>query len=167
MDMDYRYINPFITSAISIIKEATGVDVKRKRVYLHKGKDSIGGVGITLALSGDIKGRVVYEFSREMTMRLASRMIKQSELNFNDKAEFIKLLESAILELGNMISGKAIGVLLENGYNCNITPPEFWYGKDVSLIPFFLLTIVIDLATPYGDFAINLSIQQKKQSLVA
>ncbi len=167
MQMDYRYINPFITSAISIIRETTGVNVRRKRVYLHKGKESIGGVGITLGLSGDIKGRVVYEFSRGMTMRLASRMLRQSEINFKDKQEFITLLESAILELGNLISGKAIGVLLNNGYNCNITPPDFWYGKDVSLIPFYLLTIVIELSTPYGDFAINLSIQQKKEVLVA
>lgn len=167
MKMDYRYINPFITSAISIIKETTGVDVRRKRVYLHKGKESIGGVGIILGLSGDIKGRVVYEFSRGMTMRLASKMIEQSELDFGDKEEFLKLLESAILELGNLISGKAIGVLLGNGYNCNITPPDFWFGKDVSLVPFYLLTIVIELATPYGDFTINLSIQKKKEVLVA
>lgn len=167
MHMDYRYINPFITSAISIIRETTGVDVRRKRVYLHKGKDSIGGVGITLGLKGDIKGKVVYEFSRGMTMRLASKMIRHSNIDFQDKEEFIKLLESAILELGNMISGKAIGVLLNNGYNCSITPPSFWYGKDIALIPFFLLTIVIELATPYGDFTINLSIQKKKQVLVA
>jgi chemotaxis protein CheX len=165
--MDYRYINPFISSAISIIKESTGVDVRRKRVYLHKGKESIGGVGIMLGITGDIKGKVVYEFSRGMTMRLASKMIRQSEINFDNKQEFLSLLESAILELGNMISGKALGLLLNNDYNCSITPPDFWYGKDVSLIPFYLLTIVIELATPYGDFAINLSIQKKKEVLVA
>jgi len=167
MEMDYRYINPFITAAISIIKETTDVDVRRKRVYLHKGKDSVGGVGIILGINGDIKGKVVYEFSRGMTMRLASKMIKHSEIDFENKEEFIKLLESAILELGNLISGKALGTLQSNGYNCSITPPNFWFGKDISLIPFFFLTIVIELATPYGDFAINLSIQKKKETLAA
>lgn len=159
---EYSYINPFIISAIEIIRKMTRVKVAKKAVSVKRGKKSIGGVGILLDLTGDISGKVVYEFSREMTMRLSSMMLKESQVFTSSRDEYKQLLESAILELGNVITGNALGYLQKNGFECDITPPKFYLGKGVDLIPFYLVTFVLDFTTEYGDFTINLSLANKK-----
>lgn len=159
---ELSYINPFLISAIEIIKKMTNVKVSKKKVSVKRGKKSIGGVGIVLDLNGDVAGKVVYEFSREMTMRLSSMMIKESRIFTSTKEEYKKLLESAILELGNVVTGNALGYLQKNGFNCDITPPKFYLGKGVDLIPFYLTTYVLDFTTEYGDFTINVSLSNKK-----
>lgn len=156
------YLNPFVVSAIKIIQKTTRIKVARKGVSMKRGKKSVGGVGVILNLNGEITGKVVYEFSRYMTMRLASSMLKESHIVSSSKDEFKELLESAILELGNMITGNALSYLQDQGYNCDISPPEFYFGKDVSLVPFYLTTFAIDFVSNYGDFTINLSLNHKK-----
>jgi len=155
---NFKYVNPFIISAIKVIKETTDVDIERKRLYSRFGKVSIGGVGIILNIKGDIEGRVVYEFSRGITMRLASKMIEKSMIQFNDPSKFRELLESAIMELANIISGNAITVLSDLGYSCMITPPQIFLGKGVILIPKKDSTVVIELKSEFGEFMIDLSI---------
>ncbi len=155
---NFKYVNPFVMSAIKIIKETTDVGVAKKGIYTSNGKVSIGGVGIILNITGDIQGKVVYEFSRGITMRLASKMIEKSMIKFDDPDKFKNLLESAIKELANLISGKAITILSELGYNCMITPPEIFLGKGTILIPKKDSAIVIELRSGFGDFTINLSI---------
>ena len=118
---------------------------------------------MVLDLKGDISGKVVYEFSRYLTMRLSSAMLKESQIEAANKEEYKKLLESAILELGNLISGHALSHLQDNGFDCDITPPRFYLGKDVSVIPFYLTTFVMDFTSNFGDFSINLSLFNKKQ----
>ena len=156
------YIQPFVVSAIHTIKETTKVKVAKKKVWVKRGKKSIGGVGIILDLRGDITGKVVYEFSRYMTMRLSSMMIEHGNITTTSKEEFKMLLKSAILELGNIITGNALGFLSKNGYDCDIGVPQFYLGKDVNLIPFYLTTFIMDFTSNYGDFTINLSLHNKK-----
>lgn len=154
------YIEPFIKSAIKIIKKTTGVDAYKKSIYVKKGKNSLGGVGIVLNVEGDISGKVAYEFSRDMTMTLASKMIKKGEVPFENKDEFQRLLKSSMAELGNVISGHSITDLLSYGYNCYITPPKYYSGQGIPLIYHPRLVFVIELTTEFGDFVINLSLKQ-------
>lgn len=155
----YGYINPFITSSIKIIKETTGLKVAKNNIRVVKGKVSLGGVGIILDIIGDVEGKVVFEFGRGMTIRLSSRMIEHSLIKFDNPQEFKKLLESAITELGNLISGRAITILEARGFKCDITPPQIFFGKGIPLIPGVEETIVIELRTLFGEFMINLAVR--------
>ncbi len=156
--MKADYIKPFIKSAIYILKAATGLKARKKRVYFNKGKMSLGGTGIILGIHGDIRGTVAYEFSRDMTIQLASRMNKKSQIVQHDREAFLRLLKSTVGELGNLISGRAITALMENGYDCKITPPEVYTGQGVPLIHSTKQTFVIELQSELGDFYINLAI---------
>lgn len=158
------YIRPFLVSAIQIIRKMTGISVAKKRIYVVRGKKSVGGVGVILDIKGDIAGKVVYEFSRHMTMRISNRMLKESQIVTASKEEFKALLEAAILELGNIISGHALGGLQQAGFNCDISTPRFYLGKDVDLIPFYFTSFVLEFTSEYGDFSINLSLTEKRDS---
>lgn len=157
--IDYRYVNPFITSAVYIIRQTTDLQVKRKNLYTQQGKKSVGGMHIQLDIFGDIQGRVVYELSRGVTVRIATRMIEKSMIDSENPEDFKHLLESAILELTNQITGRAVTILQNYKINCTITPPILTFGKTVTLIDESIKIIVVDMATLFGEFKINLGIQ--------
>ncbi len=159
---NYSYIQPFVISSISVIKEMTGIKVARKGVFVTRGKKSSGGVGIILDIFGDVTGKVVYEFPRMLTMRISTKMLKENQIVSADKAEFKQLLESAILELGNIITGNALRYLNENGFSCDISTPRFYLGKDVNIIPFYYTNFSVNFTSNFGDFTINLALSEKK-----
>ena len=161
--INYEYVNTFIFSAIKVFREMLDLEVSKKKIYVEKGKTSIGGVGIILDITGDNKIRVVCELSKDVTIRFSTLMIEHSIVeNFlkgQNKQDLKLLLESAIAELGNIITGNAITILNDKGIGCSISPPKIFMGKGIKLIPSDFYTIVIELISNYGDFIINLAIK--------
>ncbi len=158
----YKFVKPFIISAVKIVKEVTGIEIMGSSVKTIKGKISTGGTGMVLNVSGDVEGTIVYEFSRDMTMELSTRMVKKNILHIKDSSEFKALLESAIHELGNLITGKAITLMYDAGTNCEITPPQPFVGKDNELVPKDILAFAIELTTQLGLLVITISLDKSK-----
>ncbi len=160
--MDIKTINPFILAAVTVIKSATGLSVARDNIFLQKGKFTPSGTGMTLDLHGDVKGKIVYEFSKGVAVKISEKMIEYNLDPELTAVDFTTLLNSAILELGNQIAGKAITPLEKNGVNCQISPPKFYIGRDLQLIHPHLLTFVLSLKTEFGTFTINIALYPKE-----
>lgn len=157
--MEARTVNPFIIAAVQIIRQNTGLSVAKDNVFVQKGKFSPAGTGMSLDISGQIHGKIVYEFSKGVAARLSQRMVeKQLDLRMLNAGDFRKLLHAALLELGNQITARAITLLEESGINCSISPPSFFIGQDLQLIHPHLKTIVLSLKTEYGPFSINIAL---------
>jgi chemotaxis protein CheX len=160
--MDLNYINPFVQSAIDIIKELIGIDVRKSDVFVQKGRKSKGGVGIVLDVFKDVDGRIIFDFTSEITERFAQDMIG---INISNEEELVnnkELLESAIKELGNMISGRAVTLLEQKNYNCDIMPPSVYMGRDQVLAEKDVICIVIDFITDFGGFSLCLTNKQSR-----
>ena len=156
--MDVRSINPFIIAAVSIVKETTGLSVAKDNVFVQQGKFVPAGTGISLDISGDISGKIVYEFSKGVAARISQMMVKKNIDMQTSAVDFKQMLNSAILELGNQIAGKAITLFENQAINCHISPPKFFLGTDLQLIHKHLKTIVLILKTEFGNFSINLAL---------
>jgi len=156
--MDARTVNPFIIAAVNVIRENTGLTVARQTISVQNGKFSPSGTGLVIDLNGSINGKIVYEFSRGVAARISQKMVEKN-INISTSAlDFKEMLNSAIQELGNQISGKAITLLAESGVRCSISPPQFYLGQDLQLIHPQLKTIVLVLRTEFGNFSINVAI---------
>jgi len=157
--MEARTVNPFIIAAVQIVRENTGLSVAKDAVSVQQGKFTPAGTGMSLDISGQIHGKIVYEFSKGVAARLSQRMVeKQLDLSMLEAGDFRKLLHSALLELGNQITARAITLLEQNGINCTISPPKFYLGQDLQLIHPHLRTIVLALKTEFGPFTINIAL---------
>jgi chemotaxis protein CheX len=156
--MDVRSINPFIIAAVSIIKETTGLSVAKENVFVQQGKFIPAGTGITLDISGDIHGKIVYEFSKGVAARISQLIVKRNIDMQTSAVDFKEMLNHAILELGNQIAGKAITLLSQQKIQCHISPPVFFLGTDMQLIHRHVKTIVLVLKTEFGSFSINLAL---------
>lgn len=154
--MDLRYINPFVASAVTVIKEAVGVTAKKKQIYIAKGKESLGGVSIFLNIIGDVEGQIIFDLPPGISTVIAKEMVGLNLKEVIEDQEHKDLFKSAITELGNMISGMAITKLEEHKYDCDITPPKVYVGPKTKLTHPSMSTIVIEMVTNVGDFSINL-----------
>lgn len=155
--MDLNYINPFIQAANEIISEVVGVEIKKDELYIRKGKTTKNGVGIILDVNRDVDGRIIFDFTTDMVSNFAEAMIGLNISNEEDIQNNKDMVESAIKELGNMISGRAITLLEDKGYDCNINPPEVYLGKDIVLADSQHICIVIDFTSEFGAFSLCLT----------
>lgn len=155
--MDVRHINPFIIAAVNVIRQNTGLHVAKENIFVQKGKFIPSGTGMYLNITGGIDGRIVYEFSKGVAVKLSQKMVEQNIDMQLSAIEFKKMLNAAILELGNQIAGKAITLLEENGVNCSISAPRFFIGQDMQLIHPHMRTIVLNLRTDAGPMSINIA----------
>ena len=96
--MRVEYINPFVESAHSILKEVLGGEVRRGDLYLKSTSMPVMGVATLVGLAGDVEGRVLFDMSFDTALKIASQM------NMEELKEFDELAKATITELANMIT---------------------------------------------------------------
>jgi chemotaxis protein CheX len=94
---------------------------------------SVSDVISTIGLTGDLKGyfmlRADLESARSFATLMAQNLgIPQEE---DGPGPLGRLRKEAIGEISNQIAGRAIMLLSELGYDCNITPPTIITGENV------------------------------------
>ncbi len=76
------------------------------------------GVGIAIGVSGDLGGEIVYCFPSKTALEMVRTM---SGMDFDEVDYFVT---SAIGEIANIISGKALVLLSQHNVVCDILPPK-------------------------------------------
>jgi chemotaxis protein CheX len=164
--MDYNYIKPFIDSAMKIIKEVTDTNARKISAYMTKAGQKQLNNGLYIDITGDVKGRIIFNLSNEMMNGFATKMIGMN-IEGNESEELLKdpeFVQSAVGELGNLISGNAITTLENSHYNCNIYPPKPFSEDSNDIMNDDYVVAVIDFRTDLGDFDICIVNQDEKYS---
>ncbi|OGM06114.1 MAG: hypothetical protein A2008_00925, partial [Candidatus Wallbacteria bacterium GWC2_49_35] len=107
-------INPFIEAATHVLPQiVTGISFNRtglmisNDVAVSKDRHAV----IILGVVGNVKGRVIYSLDNELAREIASRMTLESV-----SEEMGTLARSALAEMTNMVTGRAIALLVDSGY---------------------------------------------------
>ncbi|MEX2415250.1 MAG: chemotaxis protein CheX [Paenibacillaceae bacterium] len=117
--MQSRHINSFLESSILVLEQMC-------RIRPSVGKPSVrsivmveGPIWLKISVIGDMVGDIVYCFPRAVALKLVSDMMGGFIIT-----ELDEIGQSAIAELGNMISGNACTILSNEGIIIDITPPK-------------------------------------------
>jgi len=110
-------------------------------------------ITIIAGVTGEIEGVILYGMSGSTVMKIAGTMIG-SEVD-----ELDEMAISAVSEIANMVTGNAITILSQKGYNLDITPPSTVMGVDVQ-ISTRAPAMTIPVKTNMGDIEINVSLAQ-------
>ncbi|MCH7552757.1 MAG: chemotaxis protein CheX, partial [Chloroflexi bacterium] len=117
----------FTTPIINIWESELGETVDKKASnpadVLYDASAIIAVVGVTGKLSGD----VLYGFTQETAMAIASKMMGEPLEALDEMAL------SAICELANMITGNAATLLAEAGMACEINAPVLMYHTELAM----------------------------------
>jgi chemotaxis protein CheX len=120
-DMQAKYMNPFLSSSIVVLE--TLIQVKPslgelKVKVLEKFNDQIW---LKIGIVGGMTGDIIFGFPEQVALKIASGMMG----GYMQLTKFDEMCQSAISELGNMISGNASTILYNDGIVVDITPPSF------------------------------------------
>lgn len=152
-----KILSPFLKAGIKVLSELTDMKFTRQDVYSFTGNKSIGDVKIEIEIQGDIKSRVVFDMPRDFAFKLAQIMVGDETLSADSE-----LLQSAILEMGNMISGNAMGFLEEYKINSDIKTPQAYIGKDKALFSEKTQIGVIEFTSELGPFNIYVVMEEEQ-----
>jgi len=126
--MRVEYINPFVESTFSVLKEVLdSVNVKRGDIYLKPTSMSIMGVAALVGLAGDVEGRVLFDMTKDTALFVSGAMNGETFTVMDEMAK------ATIQELANMITAQAVTKLHELGFKFDLTPPALFTGENMEV----------------------------------
>ena len=153
--MRVEYINPFVETAYSILKEVLGGEVKRGDLYLKSTSQPVMGVAALVGLAGDVEGRVLFDMTMETALNVASAM------NGEQLPEFDDLAKATISELANLITAQAVTKLHELGFKFDLTPPALFTGERMEIANHEVEALIVPLITAQGKIEVNVAIRER------
>jgi chemotaxis protein CheX len=116
--MQAVHINPFLQSAALVLEQMCAVAPERGELSVRIIEFKDNYVWLQIGLLGQMNGDIVFGFPEVVALRIVSGMMGGYVVT-----EFDEMSQSALSELGNMITGNASSILYNEGIRIDITPP--------------------------------------------
>ena len=160
MAMKVEYINPFITSTISVFDTMLGCKLSRKDPYVKGSPSPEHEISGIIGLSGKAKGTVVLSLSEEAALKAASAMMGEPVEELN--ADVI----DAVGEMTNMIAGGAKAQLEKLEMNLSI--PNVITGKGHTVeFPRDATPICIPFECPWGLVTVEFGLVEQPAAVLS
>lgn len=152
--MKAEFVNPFITAACQVLQTETGTEVTLGQVGVAESPLDSDEVTVLIGVVGRAQGLVLYGMSEQTGTSLVKAMTGE------DFPVFDSMCESAVAELGNVITGLASGELEQAGYPCKIAPPSVVVGEGTSISTLSIKRLVIPLETKLGSITVHVALRE-------
>jgi chemotaxis protein CheX len=158
MKINAKHVNPFIEAAMKVVKQITGIEVRRGHLsYKAKVAPSFG-VSIIIGIFGYLRGQVVYSLNDSLAERMVDTLLSGKSPQ-ERKILFIDTLG----ELANMITGNATALLNQKkDYALKITTPAIATGDNLSISLLPKPALVLGLYTQYGPIEISIAVEEQE-----
>lgn len=117
--MKAEIINPFIESARIVIEQVIQISPSTGSLGIKDMEYNKDHIWIQVGMTGQLSGNIVFGIQEVVALKIVSAMMGGFVLT-----EMDEMGQSAISELGNMISGNASTILYNRGVIVDITPPK-------------------------------------------
>lgn len=149
--MRYDYVQPFVSSAQEILEQVLSGQITAGKVQLSPAPKAGNGVTAIVGITGEGEGRVLFEMSRQTALAIAA------EMNDEPQTELGRLAKATLSELASMITGRAISLLNDKGYELRVSPPTLIAGDNVTISTTELETLRVPLETTHGEVVVNVA----------
>jgi len=156
--MKAEYVNPFYQATINVFKMMLDLEVTKNLNSIPDSKLSDEKINILIQVTGDLTGFIIYSFDSKMPLEMVKIM---SGMQFD---EFDSFVESAIMEIANIISGNALSNLSKQRWQCDITPPQVYTENSKPLELKNKRVLRIPLQTKLGNLQLCISLEETKAS---
>lgn len=155
--MRIELIQPFINATDAVLAEMLPGPAQINDVSMDEEVYRRKGVAASIAIRGDIEGRVVFDLETETALRVAS-VFAGGEIDPTEQ-----LARETVCELANIIVGNAVTLLNDQGHSFKVFPPsvhtaETGYpgGPDCE-------ALVMCFETPSGKVYLNIALDYVHQ----
>ncbi|WP_456433432.1 chemotaxis protein CheX [Thermosulfuriphilus sp.] len=148
--MDVRYINPFLSAAVNVLKTMAMTEAKPGKPYIKKDGTATGDITGIIGITGDKEGSLSITFTEPCILHILSNMLGES---YDGITEEVK---DAVGELTNMICGNARQILQKEGLNLSASIPTIVTGKGHTIKHLCSgPKLAIPFSTEAGDFTVE------------
>jgi chemotaxis protein CheX len=151
-------VNPFLEAAYEIFDSVVETDVDICDTTTCVSSATSQEVSVLINIAGSTHGQIIYGMSLSTAKRIASKMMGQPVIILNE------LAQSAIGELGNMITGCATTKIEERYPNVKLHPPEIIIGENMLVFTVDVKRINVYLASEIGTIEVSIAFFKKKTS---
>ncbi len=152
---DLDIVNSFSKATVSIIKNYSDTKISKGDIKIHKNSNHIAGVIVFLGITGDLNGRLMFNMSKETSLKLVSILNKEALNTIDD------LFISTIKEFSNMVGGKAISDLSKRHIDLDITVPAILMSDQVFMLEKGGDEILsVEYKTDFGSIFMSLTLFQ-------
>ncbi|MBF0456463.1 MAG: chemotaxis protein CheX [Nitrospirae bacterium] len=150
--MNNEFINPFIESAINVIKTMAQIDATCGQPAIKTGHMAGGDVtGIISMIGEQAHVSLAITFSEPAILAITSSMLGENIEILDDT------VADAVGEITNMVTGGSKRLLSEKGYKFDLASPSVIVGENHMIIHQLKAPVVIlPFTTGAGDFFIEL-----------
>ncbi|NLY85528.1 MAG: chemotaxis protein CheX [Tissierellia bacterium] len=154
--MKAEYVNSFYKATQDVFNLMLDLDVERGNIKVVEGLVSSRNANVVLGVTGDLKGSILFSFTKDMTLEMV-RIMSGLEMKTIDN-----FVSSALGEVANIIGGNALTNLTCYNYICDLVPPQVIIGEYKSLSMANKKALLIPLRTDIGEFDINIFIAENE-----
>lgn len=154
--MKAEYVNSFYKATQGVFNLMLDLDVERGNIKVVEGLVSSRNANVVLGVTGDLKGSILFSFTKDMTLEMV-RIMSGLEMKTIDN-----FVSSALGEVANIIGGNALTNLTCYNYICDLVPPQVIIGEYKSLSMANKKALLIPLRTDIGEFDINIFIAENE-----
>lgn len=156
--MKVEFVSPFVTATIKVLESEIGRQLKVEKGQLSIESSSYTGQDVTvlIGVTGAVQGIVMYGMSERTAKNIISEMLGQRIVIFDEMGE------SAIAELGNVITGFASADLEKAGFPSTLAPPTVVSGRGVVISTVDIKRLQIPLVTEFGEIEIGIALREKR-----
>lgn len=150
------YAGCFARAAVDVLETYLEQPVRNQEAIEANDPNELQEVAVIIGITGQMEGRLLLEFGKETALKLCEAM------NFGEPfAELNDLARSTLAELGNLVAGRAVTLLNDNGSRFSITPPVILCGIGMKASG-VLNSTIIPVQTELGAVMVNVAVRAQE-----
>ncbi|HLT57928.1 MAG: chemotaxis protein CheX [Limnochordales bacterium] len=153
--MKVEHIQPFVSAAALVLREELGLEVERGELSVANTDYTTREVTVLIGITGQLEGTVLYGSDEALAVNIVYELTGERKVFFDDTCE------SAIAELGNVISGRAAVLFESQGIDVTISPPSIIRGRGTIISTVNITRLIIPLRTRLGDLDIAVALRER------
>lgn len=154
--MKVEFISPFVHATIKVLETEVNrpVPVEKGQLTIEASSYTCQDVTVLIGVIGAVQGIVMYGMSEGTAKNIVSAMLNERVAVFTD------MVESAIAEMGNVITGIASLELEKAGYASTLAPPTVITGRGVVISTINIKRLQIPLKTEFGTIELGVALRE-------
>lgn len=152
--MKVEFILPFVNATIKVLETETGrtIPVQKGQLSIQAMANTHQDITVLIGVTGAVKGIVMYSMSERTAKNIVSAFVNERIAVLDDMAE------SAIAEMGNVITGIASSELEKAGFPSTLAPPIVISGRGVVISTVNINRLEIPLLMEFGEIEVSVAL---------
>jgi chemotaxis protein CheX len=148
-----EYIEPFVSSTMTVLKNIFQSDVEQGDVSLLRGHELAGDMSVVIGLQDHSGESVILNMDPAAALKICQTM------NGTACGPTDPLVADTLGELANMIAGNAVSALCDQGFVFSVQPPVTVGRGELPLITEGLELFQVLVGSRHGNITVNFTIR--------